>query len=69
VAPLHGLVGAGGTVAVVEHDVHVIAGSDGGDRRRPRCRRGRRRVVAVGPTAVMDGTAKSRTASYLARLG
>ena len=40
-AQLHGLVDAGNTVVVVEHDLRVVAGSDWMIRRRPR--RGRRR--------------------------
>jgi excinuclease ABC subunit A len=66
VVQLHGLVGAGNTVVVVEHDMHVIAGSD--------------RVIYVGPgarkaaawslpapPAVVAVAAESRTAPYLAR--
>jgi hypothetical protein len=41
VAQLHGLVDAGNTVVVVEHDMAVIAGSD--------------RVIDIGPGAGEDG--------------
>ncbi|WP_369264435.1 ATP-binding cassette domain-containing protein [Streptomyces sp. R35] len=64
---LHGLVDAGHTVVVVEHDMTVVAGADwvidlgpgGGD--------AGGRIVAVGPPAEVAGAAGSRTAPYLAR--
>ncbi|MFB7757782.1 ABC transporter, partial [Streptomyces sp. NPDC056121] len=65
---LHGLVDAGHTVVVVEHDMAVVAGADwvvdmgpgGGDE-------GGQVVVAGPPRAVADAPG-SRTAPYLARL-
>ncbi|MFE9857134.1 excinuclease ABC subunit UvrA [Streptomyces sp. NPDC005780] len=62
---LHGLVDAGSTVVVVEHDMAVVAGSDwvidlgpgGGDRGG--------RIVATGPPAEVARAEGSRTAAYL----
>jgi excinuclease ABC subunit A len=64
---LHGLVDAGHTVIVVEHDMSVVAGADwvidlgpgGGDEGG--------RIVAAGPPADVARSADSRTAPYLAR--
>ncbi|WDV56088.1 excinuclease ABC subunit UvrA [Streptomyces coeruleorubidus] len=64
---LHGLVDAGHTVIVVEHDMSVVAGADwvidlgpgGGD--------AGGRIVAAGPPAKVARSAESRTAPYLAR--
>ncbi|WP_320774554.1 excinuclease ABC subunit UvrA [Streptomyces sp. CRN 30] len=64
---LHGLVDAGHTVVVVEHDMSVAAGADwvidlgpgGGD--------AGGRIVAAGPPAEVAGAAGSATAPYLAR--
>ncbi|MFG3288210.1 ATP-binding cassette domain-containing protein [Streptomyces sp. NPDC048179] len=64
---LHGLVDAGHTVVVVEHDMTVVAGADwvidlgpgGGDRGG--------RIVAAGPPAEVAWAADSVTAPYLAR--
>ncbi|RPE45956.1 excinuclease ABC subunit A [Streptomyces sp. Ag109_O5-1] len=64
---LHGLVDAGHTVVVVEHDMTVVAGADwvidlgpgGGDRGG--------RVVAAGPPAEVARAAGSVTAPYLSR--
>ncbi|MER5360968.1 excinuclease ABC subunit UvrA [Streptomyces sp. NPDC002785] len=63
---LHGLVDAGNTVVVVEHDMAVVAGADwvidlgpgGGDRGG--------RIVAVGTPVEVAGAADGRTAAYLA---
>ncbi|WP_328903842.1 excinuclease ABC subunit UvrA [Streptomyces sp. NBC_00441] len=62
---LNGLVEAGSTVVVVEHDMAVVAGADwvidlgpdGGDRGG--------RIVAEGPPMEVAGAAESRTAGYL----
>ncbi|MEU9450056.1 excinuclease ABC subunit UvrA [Streptomyces sp. NPDC048277] len=64
---LHGLVDAGHTVVVVEHDMTVVAGADwvidlgpgGGDRGG--------RIVATGPPAEVARAAGSVTAPYLSR--
>ncbi|MGW0120855.1 ATP-binding cassette domain-containing protein [Streptomyces sp. NPDC003327] len=64
---LHGLVDAGHTVIVVEHDMDVVATADwvvdlgpgGGDEGG--------RVVAAGPPAEVAASTTSRTAPYLAR--
>lgn len=63
---LHGLVDAGHTVIVVEHDMSVVAGADwvvdlgpgGGD--------AGGRIVAAGPPAEVARATESRTAPYLA---
>ncbi|GGS43779.1 excinuclease ABC subunit UvrA [Streptomyces griseoviridis] len=67
VRQLHGLVDAGHTVVVVEHDMSVAAGADwvvdlgpgGGD--------AGGRIVAAGPPARVAGAEGSATAPYLAR--
>ena len=68
VTQLHGLVDAGNTVVVVEHDMHVIAGSDWVIDIGPGAGEEGGRVVAAGPPAVVAQTPKSRTAPYLARV-
>ncbi|MEV7726329.1 excinuclease ABC subunit UvrA [Streptomyces sp. NPDC087917] len=64
---LHGLVDAGHSVVVVEHDMEVVAGADwvvdlgpGGGARGGR-------VTVAGPPAEVAACAESRTAPYLAR--
>ncbi|MFH8336987.1 ATP-binding cassette domain-containing protein [Streptomyces sp. AM6-12] len=65
---LHGLVDAGHTVVVVEHDMTVVAGADwvidlgpgGGDQGG--------RIVAAGPPQRVARTEGSATAPYLARM-
>jgi len=67
VAQLHGLVDAGNTVVVVEHDMHVIAGSDWVIDIGPGAGEEGGRVVCAGPPSKVARSAKSRTAPYLAR--
>ncbi|MBC9713833.1 excinuclease ABC subunit UvrA [Streptomyces sp. TRM66268-LWL] len=67
---LHGLVDAGHTVIVVEHDMDVVAGADWVIDLGPGGGADGGRIVAAGPPAEVARTAGSRTASYLAaRLG
>jgi excinuclease ABC subunit A len=68
VTQLHGLVDAGNTVVVVEHDMHVIAGSDWVIDIGPGAGEEGGRVVAAGPPEVVARGTKSRTAPYLARV-
>jgi excinuclease ABC subunit A len=68
VAQLHGLVDAGNTVVVVEHDMHVIAGSDWVIDIGPGAGEEGGRVVCAGPPALVARAAKSRTAPYLAQV-
>jgi excinuclease ABC subunit A len=67
VAQLHGLVDAGNTVVVVEHDMRVIAGSDWVIDIGPGAGEEGGRVVAAGPPSDVARVAESRTAPYLAR--
>ncbi|HEX4496306.1 MAG TPA: excinuclease ABC subunit UvrA, partial [Thermoanaerobaculia bacterium] len=64
---LDGLVAAGNTVIVVEHDMSVVAGSDWVIDIGPGAGEEGGRVVASGPPAEVAKSAASRTAPYLAR--
>jgi excinuclease ABC subunit A len=68
VAQLHGLVDAGNTVVVVEHDMAVVAGSDWVIDIGPGAGEEGGRVVAAGPPPQVAKSPKSRTAPYLARV-
>jgi excinuclease ABC subunit A len=64
---LDGLVDAGNTVIVVEHDMRVVAGSDWVIDVGPGAGEDGGRVVATGTPSVLAEHTKSRTAPYLAR--
>ncbi|QKG52473.1 excinuclease ABC subunit UvrA [Hymenobacter sp. BRD67] len=64
---LNGLVEAGHTVLVVEHDMRVVAGSDWVLDIGPGAGEEGGRIVAEGPPPVVAQAAISRTAPYLAR--
>lgn len=64
---LHGLVEAGNSVVVVEHDMGVVAGADWVLDLGPGAGDDGGRVVAAGPPAVVAEAEGSRTAGYLAR--
>ena len=66
-AQLDGLVDAGNTVIVVEHDMRVIAGSDWVIDMGPGAGDEGGRVVAAGPPAEIARSSESRTAPYLRR--
>jgi excinuclease ABC subunit A len=66
VAQLDGLVAAGNTVVVVEHDMRVVASSDWVIDIGPGAGEEGGRVVAAGPPDELATVAKSRTARYLA---
>jgi excinuclease ABC subunit A len=68
VAQLDGLVEAGNTVIVVEHDMRVVAGSDWVVDIGPGAGEEGGRVVASGPPQEVARSDESRTAGYLARL-
>jgi excinuclease ABC subunit A len=63
---LDGLVEAGNTVIVVEHDMRVVAGSDWVIDIGPGAGEEGGRVVASGPPAEVAQSSESRTAPYLA---
>jgi excinuclease ABC subunit A len=67
VAQLDGLVEAGNTVIVVEHDMRVVAGSDWVIDVGPGAGDEGGQVVAFGPPAEVARASASRTAPYLAR--
>ncbi|SEG31390.1 excinuclease ABC subunit A [Actinacidiphila yanglinensis] len=64
---LHGLVDAGNSVVVVEHDMRVVAGADWVLDLGPGAGENGGRVVASGPPAAITRTPSSRTAPYLAK--
>ncbi|WP_046245542.1 excinuclease ABC subunit UvrA [Hymenobacter terrenus] len=64
---LDGLVEAGNTVVVVEHDMRVVAGSDWVIDIGPGAGEEGGRVVAAGPPQEVAKNRQSRTAPYLAR--
>jgi excinuclease ABC subunit A len=66
-AQLDGLVEAGNTVIVVEHEMRVVAASDWVIDIGPGAGEEGGRVVVSGPPAAMARSAESRTAPYLAR--
>jgi len=66
-AQLGGLVDAGNTVIVVEHELRVIAASDWIIDMGPGAGDEGGRIVACGPPAVVANAAQSRTAPYLRR--
>ena len=66
-AQLDGLVAAGNTVVVVEHDMRVVAGSDWVIDMGPGAGDEGGRIVFAGKPEALCGAKKSRTAPYLAR--
>jgi excinuclease ABC subunit A len=66
VVQLDGLVDAGNTVIVVEHDMRVIAGSDWVIDMGPGAGDDGGRIVVEGPPATVVNSRASRTAPYLA---
>ncbi|HEY0392875.1 MAG TPA: excinuclease ABC subunit UvrA [Candidatus Elarobacter sp.] len=67
-AQLDRLVAAGNTVIVIEHDMHVVAGSDWVIDVGPGAGDEGGRIVAAGPPAELANAPESRTAPYLARV-
>jgi excinuclease ABC subunit A len=67
VAQLRGLVAAGNTVILVEHDMRVVAASDWVIDVGPGAGEDGGAIVAAGPPAVVARASGSRTAPYLAR--
>ncbi len=65
---LQGLVDAGNTVIVVEHDMSVIAASDWVIDMGPGAGEEGGRIVATGPPAEVARSKESRTAKYLGRV-
>jgi len=66
-AQLHGLVEAGNTVVVIEHEMRVVADSDWVIDMGPGAGEEGGRVVVEGTPAAVGAAAESRTAPYLAR--
>ncbi|MFJ6700193.1 ATP-binding cassette domain-containing protein [Streptomyces sp. NPDC091272] len=64
---LHGLVDAGNTVVVVEHDMAVVAGADWVLDLGPGGGAEGGRIVAAGPPREVARSGRSRTAPYLAK--
>ncbi len=62
---LDGLVDAGNTVIVVEHDMRVVAGSDWVIDMGPGAGEEGGQVVSAGPPDRVASDSKSRTAPYL----
>jgi excinuclease ABC subunit A len=67
-AQLDGLVDAGNTVVVVEHDMHIVAGSDWVIDVGPGAGDEGGRIVAAGTPAAVAKAKQSRTAPYLAKV-
>jgi excinuclease ABC subunit A len=65
VVQLHGLVDAGNTVIVVEHDMHVVATSDWVIDIGPGAGDEGGKIVVEGPPRKVTKAAGSRTAPYL----
>jgi excinuclease ABC subunit A len=68
IAQLDGLVEAGNTVIVVEHDVHIMAASDYVIDVGPGAGDDGGRIVAAGPPIRVSRDRESRTAPYLRRV-
>ncbi len=66
-AQLHGLVDAGNTVIVVEHEMRIVAGGDWVIDVGPGAGEQGGRIVAEGPPGLVAKAGGSRTAPYLAR--
>jgi excinuclease ABC subunit A len=66
-AQLHGLVDAGNTVIVVEHEMRIVAGGDWVIDIGPGAGEQGGRIVAEGPPELVAKAGGSRTAPYLAR--
>jgi excinuclease ABC subunit A len=66
-AQLDGLMAAGNTVMVVEHDMRVVAGSDWVIDMGPGAGDEGGYVVAAGTPAELQKASRSRTAPYLAK--
>jgi excinuclease ABC subunit A len=66
-AQLHGLVDAGNTVIVIEHDMQVVAGSDWLIDIGPGAGDEGGQVIAAGPPRQVAAEYTSQTARYLTR--